>query len=118
MLNNIQNYLLDSFLVRTKFTYILIISDLWIPVTIGLTIFLCLIAINKKEYFSVTGIGIIAFGTIFHHLLFELQFQTFRVDLEPWKNFATAIAFLGVVILTASVMINILKNNKINNARE
>jgi len=118
MLNDIQGYLLDSFLAGTKFTYILIISDLWIPVTIGLIGVLALISINKKEYLSTTGMGIIAFSAIFQYLLYELQFQTFRVDLEPWKNFATIIGFIGVLVLTSSVTINILKNNNLNNARK
>lgn len=41
------------------------------------------------------GLVVLVFGLIFNFLLFELQFETFREDLEPWRLVAITITIAG-----------------------
>jgi len=47
------------------------------------------------KFVSVWGVILLLFAAIMYSLLTELEFQTFREDLAPWKILALVIAVAG-----------------------
>lgn len=50
------------------------------------------------------GVVTLIFGMIFYFLLFELQFETFREDLEPWRLFAIILTIAGGIASLGGLM--------------
>ena len=50
------------------------------------------------------GVVTLIFGMIFNFLLFELQFETFREDLEPWRLFAITLTITGGIAALGGLM--------------
>ena len=48
-----------------------------------------------NKFVSVWGIILLFFGAIMYASLTELEFQTFREDIAPWKMLAIVIAVAG-----------------------
>jgi len=47
------------------------------------------------KFLSVWGVILLLFAAIMYSLLTELEFQTFREDIAPWKILALVIAVAG-----------------------
>jgi len=47
------------------------------------------------KFVSVWGVILLLFAAIMYSLLTELEFQTFREDIAPWKILALVIAVAG-----------------------
>ena len=50
---------------------------------------------HLNKFVAVWGIIFLLFSVIMYSLLTELEFQTFREDIPPWKMLAIVIAFAG-----------------------
>ena len=48
-----------------------------------------------NKFVSVWGIILLLFAAIMYSLLTELEFQTFREDIAPWKLLAMVIGVAG-----------------------
>ena len=59
------------------------------------------------------GIVILTFGLIFNYILFELQFETFREDLEPWKILARSVSVMGGIAIIGGIILPLRGQSKV-----
>ena len=59
------------------------------------------------------GIVILTFGLIFNYILFELLFETFREDLEPWKILARSVSVMGGITIIGGIILPLRGQSKV-----
>ena len=62
---------------------------------------------NKITYSILWGIFLTVFGLVFFYLLNQLEIQTFREDLELWKNLSLIIILFGTMYSGIIMSLNI-----------
>ena len=89
---------------------ILIQPYLYISLVIILIGFVYYILIERKNevtYSILWSIFLTLFGLVFFYLLDQLEIQTFREDLEPWKDLSLIIILFGTMFSGIIMPLNI-----------
>ncbi len=89
---------------------ILIQPYLYISLVIILIGFVYYILIERKNevpYSILWSIFLTLFGLVFFYLLNQLEIQTFREDLEPWKDLSLIIILFGTMFSGIIMPLNI-----------
>tara|TARA_B000000460_G_C21258428_1_gene282222 strand:+ start:21 stop:341 length:321 start_codon:yes stop_codon:yes gene_type:complete len=71
---------------------------------------------SKVTYSILWGIFLTLFGLVFFYLLNQLEIQTFREDLESWKDLSLIIILFGTIYSVTIMLLNIksLRKNNVN----
>lgn len=71
---------------------------------------------NKVNHSILWSVFLTLFGLVFYYLLNQLEIQTFREDLESWKDLSLIIILFGTVYSGIIMIFNIksLRKNNVN----
>lgn len=58
-----------------------------------------------NKFVSAWGVILLLFAGIMYSLLTELEFQTFREDIAPWKFFSIIIAIVGGITAVGGTLL-------------
>ena len=76
-------------------------------ILVGFVYYILIERKNKITYSILWGIFLTVFGLVFFYLLNQLEIQTFREDLEQWKNLSLIIILFGTMYSGIIMSLNI-----------
>ena len=76
-------------------------------ILVGFVYYILIERKNKITYSILWGSFLTVFGLVFFYLLNQLEIQTFREDLELWKNLSLIIILFGTMYSCIIMSLNI-----------